>query len=60
VLLKWAVENVKMTERIKELQGKWVVATGRMEIGIPPEVRLEEIKEALASPKKIVPKTSLR
>jgi len=31
-----------------------------MKIGIPPEVRVEEIKESFASRKKTVPKASFR
>jgi hypothetical protein len=46
VLLKWPLENKELTARIKKLQGNWVVVTGRMEIGIPPEVRVAAIKES--------------
>jgi hypothetical protein len=53
VLLKWSEEDKKLTQRVKELQGKWVVARGRMEIGVPPEVRLESIKKSSDSVKEL-------
>jgi hypothetical protein len=51
VLLKWPEENKGLTERIRKLQGKWVNVRGRMEIGIPPEVRVEKIEELATTPK---------
>ena len=51
VMLKWPLDDKKLTDRVKELKGKWVLAKGRMEIGLPPEVRLESIRETAASRK---------
>src|SRR5262249_23630407 len=41
ILLKWPEERKDLGKRIKGLQGKWVLVTGRLEIGIPPEVRVD-------------------
>ena len=46
ILLKWPEERKDLGKRIKELQGKWVLVTGRLEIGIPPEVRVQSIKKS--------------
>ena len=51
IILKWNEHNKQLGDRIKSLHRKWVVVTGRLEIGIPPEVRVESIRESRASPK---------
>ena len=50
VLLKWSDDNKQLADCIKRLHRKWVVVTGRLEIGIPPEVRVESIRESSARP----------